>query len=388
MGGLRAVVTIKRPDGSVVYINDRATALEFLRDMGASCDMSEHSRSVADRVEPVSKALQVQHALSQILGRPFHSLGTALVAARALHRERNDATHRWDGFDGDEEHVAIPALPFDSGDGCSDANCSEHRLDVDHSPVHLAAAAAAAAEAVTAKPALVRFVSESEKVAREAFITSWLSGAGGASGAAASTVASNASDADAAVSTACSTAAGRGGAAQPSVGGTREASTSDAETAAASTTAGEGQSQAYSAIGDTVTLDMAEGKLNGIQASAGDKKRRARKKPQQTAVTAACCAVTPARRGDEAAAHTDADVRDVEHLEAREHVRPRTSLEAALEWQLYQRERYEKLCRELVRDRDDKDLLPRLDALLEKYDPQKLYYRILVKYGMERPLFT
>jgi len=94
MGPTRALVTLRRPDGTLVYVNEQRLAADFLRNL-LELPSESIKYDVSDRTECVSEALRLQHAIGSVLRRPFHCLGTALAAARQIQRNSNAAKHEW-----------------------------------------------------------------------------------------------------------------------------------------------------------------------------------------------------------------------------------------------------------------------------------------------------
>ena len=92
MGATRSLVTLRRPDGTMIYVNEHRLAADLLRNaLELPSEIIKYD--VADRTECVSEALQLQHAIGSVMRRPFHCLGTALAAARQIQRNSNAAKH-------------------------------------------------------------------------------------------------------------------------------------------------------------------------------------------------------------------------------------------------------------------------------------------------------
>ena len=114
MGAARALATLRRTDGTMVYFNDKAATFFFIQELlkVTSCppvgDL-EAEQELVDRFVPVSAAIQAQHDLRTITGQPAHNLGTAAhrayqagflsraeaSALRGLRRKANAAKHEW-----------------------------------------------------------------------------------------------------------------------------------------------------------------------------------------------------------------------------------------------------------------------------------------------------
>ena len=92
MGHTRAVVTIRTVGGSMVYININQLASEFLQLSG---DGRTIDNDIQRRADTVTTSMQLQKSIGNILGRLFHSLGTALFAARQGQKASNEAKHVW-----------------------------------------------------------------------------------------------------------------------------------------------------------------------------------------------------------------------------------------------------------------------------------------------------
>ena len=74
MGRTRASVTIRTVCGSMVYINNNQLASEFLQWLTGE--------DIQRRADTVTTSRQFQKSIRNILGRSFHSLGTALLAVQ------------------------------------------------------------------------------------------------------------------------------------------------------------------------------------------------------------------------------------------------------------------------------------------------------------------
>ena len=93
MGHSRALVTIRTVGGSMVYINNNQLASEFLQLL--SGDGQTIDNDIQRRADTVTTSLQLQKSIGNILGRPFHSFGTALFAARQVQKASNSDKHVW-----------------------------------------------------------------------------------------------------------------------------------------------------------------------------------------------------------------------------------------------------------------------------------------------------
>ena len=92
MGHTRALVTIRTVGGSMVYINNQL-ASEFLQLL--SGDGQTIDNDIQRRADTVTTSMQLQKTIGNILGRLFHSLGTALLAARQVQKASNSAKLVW-----------------------------------------------------------------------------------------------------------------------------------------------------------------------------------------------------------------------------------------------------------------------------------------------------
>ena len=113
MGASRALATLRRTDGTMVYFNDKASTLflvqELLKVTSCPPGEAEAERELVDRLVPVCASIQAQQDLRYITGQPAHNLGTAALhalqkgsisraeasALRGLRRKANAAKHEW-----------------------------------------------------------------------------------------------------------------------------------------------------------------------------------------------------------------------------------------------------------------------------------------------------
>ena len=93
MGHTRALVTVRTVRGSMMYINNNQLASEFLQLL--SGDGQTIDNDIQRRADTVTTSMQIHKSIGNILGRPFHLLGTALLAARQIQKAGNSAKHVW-----------------------------------------------------------------------------------------------------------------------------------------------------------------------------------------------------------------------------------------------------------------------------------------------------
>ena len=93
MGHTRALVTIRTVGGSTLYINNNQLASEFQQLL--SGDGQTIDNDIQRCADTVTTSMQLQKSIGNILGRPFHSLGTASLAARQVQKASNSAKHVW-----------------------------------------------------------------------------------------------------------------------------------------------------------------------------------------------------------------------------------------------------------------------------------------------------
>ena len=77
----------------MVYISNNQLAFEFLQLL--SGDGQTIDNNIHRRTDTVTTSMQLQKSIGNILGRPFHSLETALLAARQVQKASNSAKHVW-----------------------------------------------------------------------------------------------------------------------------------------------------------------------------------------------------------------------------------------------------------------------------------------------------
>ena len=77
----------------MVYINNSELASEFL--LLLSGDGQTMDNDIQRRADTVTTSMQIQKSIGNIIGRPFHSLGTTLLAARQIQKASNSAKHVW-----------------------------------------------------------------------------------------------------------------------------------------------------------------------------------------------------------------------------------------------------------------------------------------------------
>ena len=77
----------------MVYINSTQLASEFL--LLFSGDGQTIDNDIQRRADTVTTSMQAQKSIGKILGRPFHSLGAALLAACQIQKASNSAKHVW-----------------------------------------------------------------------------------------------------------------------------------------------------------------------------------------------------------------------------------------------------------------------------------------------------
>lgn len=133
MGATRAVVTVRLPSGTMVYVNEASVAKGFLTkvidssQVESGCEAISVPSQVAARASTVSTALDVHQQLNNLVGQPCHGLGDAYKKSRhllpkklskeirQLKRDRDIATHVWESDDPeygepaqcDEERVRV-----------------------------------------------------------------------------------------------------------------------------------------------------------------------------------------------------------------------------------------------------------------------------------------
>ena len=93
VGHTRALVTIRTVGGSMVYINNNQLASEFLQLL--SGDGQTIDNDIQRRADTVTTSYAVTKIHRQHPWTPFHSLGTALLAARQVRKASNSAKHVW-----------------------------------------------------------------------------------------------------------------------------------------------------------------------------------------------------------------------------------------------------------------------------------------------------
>ena len=93
IGHTRALVTLRTVGESMVYINNNQLASEFLQLL--SGDGQTIDNDIQRRAGTVTTSLQLQKSIGNILGRPFHSLRSALLAASQVQKASNSAKHVW-----------------------------------------------------------------------------------------------------------------------------------------------------------------------------------------------------------------------------------------------------------------------------------------------------
>ena len=72
-----------------ININNNHLAFEFLQLL--SGDGQTIDNDIQRRADTVTTPMQLQKSIDNILGRPFHSVGTALLAARHIQKASNSA---------------------------------------------------------------------------------------------------------------------------------------------------------------------------------------------------------------------------------------------------------------------------------------------------------
>ena len=77
----------------MVYINNNQLVSDVLRLL--SGDGQTIDKVIQRRADTVTTSVQLQKFIGNILGRPFLSLGTALLAARQVQKASNSAKHAW-----------------------------------------------------------------------------------------------------------------------------------------------------------------------------------------------------------------------------------------------------------------------------------------------------
>ena len=98
--------------GSMVYINNNQLASKFVQLLsGDGQTIDTDNQRPADTV---MTSMQSQKSIGNVLGRPFHSLGTALLAARQIQEASNSAKHVW--TPGIAQHQSFPASPSSEDD--------------------------------------------------------------------------------------------------------------------------------------------------------------------------------------------------------------------------------------------------------------------------------
>ena len=93
MGHTRALVKIRTVGGSMVYINNNQLASEFRQLLSGDGQTIEND--IQRRADTVTTSMKIQKSIGNILGRPFRSLGTALLAALQAQKASNSAKHVW-----------------------------------------------------------------------------------------------------------------------------------------------------------------------------------------------------------------------------------------------------------------------------------------------------
>ena len=109
MGGHRAALVIRRPDGTDIFVNECDLAAHFLTEVARLSAMSSVAvpPDLAQRTAVLAAGLEVQKEMNEVAKYPFHSLGTALrathshlpptvrEAVKTVKNATNVAKHRW-----------------------------------------------------------------------------------------------------------------------------------------------------------------------------------------------------------------------------------------------------------------------------------------------------
>eukprot|EP00445_Apocalathium_hangoei_P003826 CAMPEP_0203856582 /NCGR_PEP_ID=MMETSP0359-20131031/10255_1 /ASSEMBLY_ACC=CAM_ASM_000338 /TAXON_ID=268821 /ORGANISM="Scrippsiella Hangoei, Strain SHTV-5" /LENGTH=268 /DNA_ID=CAMNT_0050773207 /DNA_START=77 /DNA_END=880 /DNA_ORIENTATION=+ len=151
MGGSRALVTCRRADGTMFYVNDKEIAMHLVALIAAPRPPVDDvavfvPAAVASRTEVVETALEAQRLICDLTGQTHHNLGVAALhardrlppdlskAARRLRRLANDAKHDWpsDGGTSGWDHGGGNL----SGDGCGDHSGTSDETHIDSDGRH------------------------------------------------------------------------------------------------------------------------------------------------------------------------------------------------------------------------------------------------------------